>query len=45
MAYSYDGFGGIPGWGHQISFHDNGTKNAAISLSNGNAFFNGNLGI
>jgi Chaperone of endosialidase len=45
MSYSYDGYGGIAGFGHQIGFHSNGTRNAAISLDNGNAFFNGNVGI
>lgn len=34
----------ISGWGHQILFTNNGTRNAAISLG-GNAYFAGNVSI
>ena len=35
----------IAGWGHQILFTTSGTRNAAISLSSGHAYFAGNVGI
>ncbi|MCP6719332.1 MAG: hypothetical protein KJI71_03815 [Patescibacteria group bacterium] len=35
----------ISGWGHQILFTNNGTRNAAISLTSGHAYFAGNVGI
>ena len=35
----------ISGFGHQILFTNNGNRNAAISLSNGNGYFAGNVGI
>lgn len=35
----------ISGWGHQILFTSNGTRNAAISLSSGHGYFAGNVGI
>jgi hypothetical protein len=35
----------IAGWGHQVLFTTNGTRKAAISLSYGNAYFEGNVGI
>ena len=34
----------IAGWGHQILFTNNGTRNAAISMS-GNGYFGGRVGI
>ncbi len=48
-AYTSAGTGSskkpIAGWGHQILFTTNGTRMAAISLSSGNAYFAGNVGI
>jgi hypothetical protein len=35
----------IAGWGHQILFTSAGTRNASISLTNGHAYFAGNLGV
>lgn len=35
----------IANWGHQILFTSNGTRNAAIGLTNGHGYFAGNLGI
>jgi len=35
----------IAGWGHQILFTSNGTRNAVISLTNGHGYFAGNVGI
>jgi hypothetical protein len=35
----------IANWGHQILFTHDGVRNASISLTNGNAFFAGNVGI
>ena len=37
--------GPITGWGHQILFTTNGTRNAVISLTSGNGYFAGNVGI
>ena len=48
-AYTSAGTSGvkkpIAGWGHQIMFTNNGERNADISLSYGNAYFKGNVGI
>jgi hypothetical protein len=35
----------IANWGHQILFTSSGIRNAAISLTNGHAYFAGNVGI
>jgi hypothetical protein len=35
----------IAGWGHQILFASNGTRNAAISLTSGHGYFAGNMGL
>jgi hypothetical protein len=35
----------IANWGHQILFTHDGVRNASISLTNGNAFFAGNVGV
>ncbi len=35
----------IANWGHQILFTSNGTRNAAISLTSGHAYFAGKVGI
>ena len=35
----------IAGWGHQILFTSAGVRNAAISLTTGNAYFAGSVGI
>jgi hypothetical protein len=43
MSYSYDWYGWLSWFYHQIGFHDNGVRNAAISLSNWNAYFAWNM--
>ncbi|MEX0812536.1 MAG: hypothetical protein WD048_10000 [Chitinophagales bacterium] len=35
----------ISGWGHQILFTSNGSRNAVIGLTNGHGYFAGNVGI
>lgn len=35
----------IAGWGHQIMFTNNGTRNAVIGLTDGHGYFAGNVGI
>jgi len=35
----------IAGWGHQILFTSNGTRNISLSLSSGHAYFSGNIGL
>lgn len=35
----------IAGWGHQIMFTNSGTRNISLSMTNGNAYFAGNVSI
>ena len=46
LVYAHTNSGqGITGWEHQIMFVNNGDMNSSISMSKGNAYFKGNVGI
>ena len=46
LAYAHTNSGqGVSGWGHQILHVNNGTMNAATSISFGHGYFKGNLGV